>query len=1233
MQAYRKTKLSGPVRWHGRGLDVQQDEKGRPRVSNGFRRVVAVQSQPHPVREAAKSLALSVAILVSLALFSKAIIVAASSSLSLPSPLILQERSQDGLLQNNSLQTETVELKLGETIKRQIKGGEVDASSVRLTAGQYARLEISWQGVDLVASVTKPDGKGLFQFDTQVIGPGAISLSIIADQTGLYKLEVRRLETQAANGSYELKLEDVRQQPTPEDEIRLAAERLMAEAQHQQVKEAAISKYEETVQLWRRLQDEQGEANALRGLANLYRTVGDLKKAEENYNAAIALWQKSADPQCEAYLLIDLGLARQNLLSPDSALGVYNEALLKFQNAKDSKGEALANYSLGLANARLGKLSEALKFYETALKIYQATGDSFLEARTLNNIGGAYGILGEHDKALELYGKALTILRELKDQYREGILINNIGQIYNDLGDWQKAKESYQQALSIYKSLLKREDWTVCSKELSEQNASICNAAASSLDNVGELYNTLGDPRAALETFKASLSIRQSLKQPRGLGSTLSRICYATHLEERHKDALVFCHQALPYNQVAKDYREATTYTIMGMIHSALNEPEKALEYYEKALRLEEKAGDRRLQAITLDKMGGSYGLTGNSVESFKSYERALQLWREIKDRDGEALTVYNLARAERVRGNLTEAQRLSEQAVGLVESLRGNITGQRLRTAYFATKVNFYELDIDLKMQRARTENRDELAGQALQMNERARARSLLDLLNEARIEVRPDAGPALKRMLEYKASVQRKLNDKATALTKLLNGKYQKQQADAMQAEIDHLNLEYDETEARIKMQDARYASLTKPQPLSLKEIQQGLLDDRTLLLEYALGEQRSYLWVVSSTRIKWYELPKRAEIEESARRFKQSITASQKNAGETAQHYQSRLPEVENEYRQAGAALRHILLGQATAELKDKRLLIVAQGELQSIPFGAIYDAPPSDVNKGTESARAGASASEPLPLIVRHEIISLPSATTLAMIRADRRKHAALKSVAVLADPVYEKDDPRLMTAGRTKTPGQTLASKPAQFEQLLREYALPRLMASRQEARDIMTMIPAGMGLEALDFKASRATALDPSLGQYRVVHFATHSLFNDEYPELSGIVLSLYDERGRPLEDGFLRLQDIYNLKLPVDLVVLSACRTGLGKNIRGEGLVGLTRGFMYAGASRVIATLWKVDDEATAELMKSFYRHLFWDKMTPAAALRAAQVSMRAQRRWRAPYFWAGFVLQGEWK
>jgi CHAT domain-containing protein len=178
----------------------------------------------------------------------------------------------------------------------------------------------------------------------------------------------------------------------------------------------------------------------------------------------------------------------------------------------------------------------------------------------------------------------------------------------------------------------------------------------------------------------------------------------------------------------------------------------------------------------------------------------------------------------------------------------------------------------------------------------------------------------------------------------------------------------------------------------------------------------------------------------------------------------------------------------------------------------------------------------------------------------------------------------------------------------------------------------MGVTPEGVGLKAVGFEADKATATGPSLGQYRIIHFATHGVLDSEHPELSGLVLSLYDKYGQP-QDGFLRLNDIYNMELPADMVVLSACNTGLGKDVKGEGLIGLTRGFMYAGVPRVVASLWKVDDEATAELMKQFYRSMLREKKPPAEALREAQVALWRQKRWRAPYFWAAFVLQGEYE
>jgi len=333
--------------------------------------------------------------------------------------------------------------------------------------------------------------------------------------------------------------------------------------------------------------------------------------------------------------------------------------------------------------------------------------------------------------------------------------------------------------------------------------------------------------------------------------------------------------------------------------------------------------------------------------------------------------------------------------------------------------------------------------------------------------------------------------------------------------------------------------------------------------------------------------------------------------------------------------------MLLGPVASQLGRKRLAIVADGALQYIPFAALPAPSP-----GTDEGRS--SVTKPQPLFVEHEIVSLPSASTLATLRRETagRKPAA-KSLAVLADPVFTDDDTRVrrdlgkaVAQSKTRSPDSDetdvaslqMTTSGRETGVIGAEGGFGRLLSTRREAAAISALVPEHERMRALDFEASRTTALRPELGEYRIVHFATHGLLNNVHPELSGIVLSLVDKEGRT-QDGFLRLQDIYNLKLPAELVTLSACQTGLGKEIKGEGLIGLTRGFMYAGAPRVVASLWKVDDLATAELMKLFYQGMLKEGLPAGAALRAAQLELSKQKRWASPYFWAGFVLHGEWK
>jgi CHAT domain-containing protein len=329
-------------------------------------------------------------------------------------------------------------------------------------------------------------------------------------------------------------------------------------------------------------------------------------------------------------------------------------------------------------------------------------------------------------------------------------------------------------------------------------------------------------------------------------------------------------------------------------------------------------------------------------------------------------------------------------------------------------------------------------------------------------------------------------------------------------------------------------------------------------------------------------------------------------------------------------ATASLTRTLLGPVAGQLGRKRLVIVADGMLHYIPFGALPD-----------PNRLGGSDGSWQPLIVEHEVVNLPSAPTIVVLRRELagRKPAA-RTLAGLADPVFSKDDERISPGARLAAPQTAQPATDPLNERILVETAgaapgeprIRRLPFTRLEADQILPFVPASAGMKALDFEANRATAMSDQLGQYRYVHFATHGLADSERPELSTIVLSLFDEQGRP-QDGFLRAHEVYNLNLPAEMVVLSACETGLGKLTRGEGLVSLTRGFMYAGAARVVVSLWSVNDRATAELMVKFYRRVLVDGERPAAALRAAQVEMWRDKRREAPYYWAAFTLQGEWR
>ena len=580
--------------------------------------------------------------------------------------------------------------------------------------------------------------------------------------------------------------------------------------------------------------------------------------------------------------------------------------------------------------------------------------------------------------------------------------------------------------------------------------------------------------------------------------------------------------------------------------------------------------------------------------------------------------------------GHFLLARKQIERAIELTESLRLKAASPELRSTYMAGRQQIYEAYIDLLMQMHQGDPEKGYAGTALQFSERARARSLLDLMAEAHAQIRQGANPAL---LQKERSLLERLNTKDAAWQQLMSNERTKGQAETVANEINDLTTQLQLIAAQIRSSSPHYAELTQPQSLSETDIKQQVIDESTVLLEFGLGKRQSWLWAVTPSATLTYRLPARARDRNSWAQTLPTANRPTAKKGETEAERRVRVLKADAELSQAAGALSRLLLGPIAAKLnrewKGKRLVIVSGGALEYLPFATLPL--PSDEN-------------DDQPLLVAHEIVSLPSASVLSVIRREAvGRSAAAKTVAVLADPVFEANDPRVARATNRKSDslaihtrsGTETESTDSDLMRSVRSIdrgSLSRLPFSREEAEVLTSLVPAKSLMKATDFQASRVKATGGELSNYRIIHFATHGLLNSEHPEISGLVLSLIDENGNP-QDGFLRMHEIYNLRLPAEVVVLSACQTALGKEIKGEGLVGLTRAFMYAGAQRVVASLWQVDDLATAELMKRFYRGMLKENLRPAAALRAAQLELMKQKRWSSPYFWAPFVMQGEWR
>lgn len=1090
----------------------------------------------------------------------------------------------------------------------------MDVYVVELAADRFARLEVEQRGADVAAALIAPSGETVVTVDGPTGGRGIEAVSILtaavetphAGPAGRYRLEIESPYDDVPAGDYTLRYRELRP-AVDADRDRIVAERSYAAAIFRWGAgdtEAAIAGIESALPLWERAGEVRRLAEAWSSLGALRRGRGEVAHEAECWEQALVHWTELGDAERQAEVLNSLGTAYGRAGRTAEALERSRRAAELFAALGHRRGEAAALNNLGSVLRQSGELDTAQERFVRSLELRRQTGDRQGEARTLNNLGLTRFQRGELDAAISDYRAALALARRIGDRQAEAASLNNLSAAYDRLGELERSLESYREVLRF-------------NREIGD-----LRAQAIALSNLGTLYGRLGERETGIDYYQQAVELAREAGDRFVEAAALDNIGWMLLALERPGEAVPYAEDALALaGEIGHASREVYAHIHLAVAHSETGDTAAAREQAGHAMQRAREIGDPFLEGTAARTLGEVLIRGGDAAAAFEPLNRALEIDRRLGVRAGEAHSLHELALATREQGDLATAASLAEQAVGLVESLRTEVAVQDLRATFLASKLDFYELWIDLLMALHREHPGGGWERRALAAAEQARARSLLDSLSQVRGEILRGVDPKLlaeeRRLRRLLNALERSRQELAGAPAgdRTDPGTAQSR----LQRRIQELTGEYRTLEARIRLASPRYAQLTQPRPLSVSDVQQRVLDPESLLLQYSLGRERSWLWTLSASSVEVHELPPRAEIERQARRVYELLTARNRTVdGEGASERAERIADADAAFPAAAATLSQTILGPAAERLGDRRLVMVADGALQYIPFAAL--------------PRPGSDR----PLLADHEVVSLPSASAFAALRRELAgRPAPPEQLAVLADPVFDARDPRVAAARRAEQDapaGNGDGGGGGGRDALLRGGSYRRLRFSRAEAEAIAALVPADERLKALDFAASLETATGGTLGSYRLVHLATHGVLNSDYPALSGLVLSLVDENGAPRE-GFLRLHDIYNLELNADLVTLSACETALGREIRGEGLVGLARGFMYAGSARVVASLWSVQDRATAKVMAAFYSAMLDGEQRPAAALRAAQLELRASERWRAPYYWSGFVLHGEWR
>lgn len=926
------------------------------------------------------------------------------------------------------------------------------------------------------------------------------------------------------------------------------------------------------------------EALALRGRL----TEGDLRRALRLLADSAQRFASSGLSHQAVVAKLAAGDVYLMMSSYPSALAAYRQALAMSGDRVYLRCAALSRIARTYAN--IGRPQESNQFSDQAVFVCMTVSDkkaqadaleaqgetrffssnkadaiaSFTRARELASEAGdrdGEGLatmmlseaIGVHQQANRLAWSALAGFVESGNEYGAARAHLKLAYFASAEGDFEVARCHCESALPVFQRIADKDN------------------AAIALNILGMLARQSGDLEESLRNYRRARNDFASVGDDLGEVESISAIADILLSQHKYLDLGPLYARKFHLAQKTSSHGfQAWAFLDLAGVYARQHRYAQAEENYQRGLAEFRVAGDPDGQSDALERMAGL------QVEQGRD-QQALQLLGEAQALRDQAGEIEDLARIQYLHAriylrlnDLEKARSEIEKTIAIIESQRLRIAKFDSRGQYFASVHEYYSLYIQVLMALDKLHPYQKYAQLAFEAAERSKVRSLLDLLENIQQDFPCD-----------------------TLLAS---------------------NLKAATTEANLKPSGA--LELTTPQPLTLGKVQGEIQDADALLLEFALGEDRSFAWLVDGNRLISVDIGPAAEIRNRVRMFRKALLPIETKANETPTDYLRRRAAARSTLILQSRKLSNLLLGPVHLPAR-KRLLIVPDGSLQYLPFAALSIA---------ENGR------DAVPLVELYELAMLPSASALVSLRrtAGKRPQPA-DEVTVFADPVFEPPG-KPIPASVSSSSGSPRSRELTRALRDLRDSQwIPNLPGSRNEALAIQQITGPARTRLVMGYEANREAIMGSSIARQRIIHFATHGMMDTRHPEMSGLVLSMFNKRGEA-QDGYLRLSDIYNLKLSADLVVLSSCESALGKDLGSEGINGLPRAFLYAGARSVIASLWKVDDEATVPLMKIFYSRLQRGE-NPARALQAAQLDLLKNARLSDPYYWAAFVLEGDYR